>query len=127
MLTIRLCIMRPRKEYFSVCLGHGKPIPHLSYLRLPRPASFRHNYETYSVEEVFALLQRATVEGNEHDRAFALLLLGALATPKALDIVRSFSCRRRSKSAGPAPLHWVGTKKSAFFPSCKLFCWMVFS
>jgi hypothetical protein len=58
--------------------------------RWERPASLMHKYDTYSVEEVFALLQRATVEGNEHDRAFALILLGALATPKSLDIVRSF-------------------------------------
>lgn len=58
--------------------------------RWERPASLMHKYDTSSVEDVFVLLQRATREGNEHDRAFALILLGALATPKALDIVRSF-------------------------------------
>ena len=58
--------------------------------RWERSAGFMHKYDHYSVEEVFALLQRATREGDEHNRAFALILLGALATPKALDIVRSF-------------------------------------
>lgn len=58
--------------------------------RWERHAYPMYKYKNYSVEDVFALLQRAIIEGNEHDRAFALILLGALATPKALDIVRSF-------------------------------------
>lgn len=71
-------------------LGKWEVYPAPIVPRRQRPTNPMRNYETYSVEEVFALLQLATVEGNEHDRAFALILLGALATPKALDIVRSF-------------------------------------
>lgn len=58
--------------------------------RFPLPASFSYTYETCSIEEIFVLLQRAVREGGEDDRAFALILLGALATPEALDLVRSF-------------------------------------
>jgi HEAT repeat protein len=65
---------------------------------------------------VFALLQRATIEGTEHDRAFALILLGALATPKALDIVRSFLASPSLKERWASVIALGRHKEERVFP-----------
>lgn len=75
-----------------------------------------HKYDTSSVEDVFVLLQRATREGNEHDRAFALILLGALATPKALDIVRSFLASPSLKERWASVIALGRHKEERVFP-----------
>lgn len=84
--------------------------------RWERPANLMHKYDNYSVEDVFALLQRATIEGNENNRAFALILLGALATPKALDILRSFLASPSLKERWASAIALGRHKEERVFP-----------
>jgi len=48
------------------------------------------DYESRSDQDIFAILQRAVIEGEGDSRVFALFLLGGLATPKARDLLISF-------------------------------------
>lgn len=84
--------------------------------RWERAANLIHKYDTSSVEDVFVLLQRATRDGNEHDRAFALILLGALATPKALDILHSFLASPSLKERWASAIALGRHKEERVFP-----------
>lgn len=96
---------------------HPTPIP--PFWRLS--ANLMHKYDTSSVEDIFVLLQRAIREGNEDDRAFALILLGTLATPKALDIVRSFLSSPSLKERWASAITLGRHKEACVFPLLQTF------
>ena len=74
------------------------------------------DYERYSLQDIFAILQRALTEGNEENRLSALFLLGGLATPKARDLLISFldSPYRRERWASAISLGRL--KEERVFP-----------
>jgi len=74
------------------------------------------DYESYSLQDIFAILQRAVTEGNEENRLSALFLLGGLATPKARDLLISFldSPYRRERWASAISLGRL--KEERVFP-----------
>ncbi|MDQ2714340.1 MAG: HEAT repeat domain-containing protein [Chloroflexota bacterium] len=57
-------------------------------------------------QDIFSILQRALIEGNQEVRVFALFLLGGLATPEARDLLISFlaSAHRQERWASAIAL-----------------------
>lgn len=67
-------------------------------------------------QDIFPLLQRATREGKEEERVFALFLLGALATLEARDLLSSFLTSEYRKERWASAIALGRLKEERAFP-----------